>query len=325
MKILITGSSGEIGTNLALKLLRERHKVFGIDIRENPWTDKFPTIIQDLSQKFPVSDSATGIGGVIYPESIDLVVHLAANAKVHELVAHPDRAADNIIMTLNVLEFCRKRKLPIILASSREIYGDLRRDTTEESQTHILQTESPYSASKISGEAFLYAYSKCFGIPYLAFRFSNVYGRYDNDLERMERVIPLFISKVSRGEKVTVFGKEKILDFTYIDDCIEGIFRGILKLISGKITGETINIAYGQGRSLSELVEVICQTLNKKPVIEFKPTRIGEITRYVANISKARKLLGFKPRVNLKEGIRLAIKNYSDFPPKYIPPQRGGI
>ncbi len=321
MKTLITGSSGEIGTNLALKLLRERHVVFGIDIRENPWTDKFPTIIQDLSQKFPASDSATGIGGVIYPDNIDLVVHLAANAKVHELVVHPDRAADNIIMTLNVLEFCRKRKLPIILASSREIYGDLRCDTTEESQTHILQTESPYSASKISGEVFLYAYSKCFGIPYLAFRFSNVYGRYDNDLERMERVIPLFIDRVSRDEKVTVFGKEKILDFTYVDDCIEGIFRGILKLTSGEITGETINIAYGQGHSLSELVEIICQALNKKPVIEFKPARIGEITKYVANISKATRLLNFKPRVDLEKGINLAIENYKKFPPKYKPPR----
>src|SRR3989338_6310447 len=213
MRILITGSSGEIGTNLALRLLNEKHEVFGIDKRPNTWTDAFPYSAQDLAGRFVHYKG--GIGNVQYPEHIDAVVHLAANAKVHQLVEEPSRALDNIIITFNILEFCRQNKLPIILASSREVYGDAHRYITEESQTHVSYTESTYSASKISGEALVYAYAKCYGLPYIVFRFSNVYGRYDNDLERMERVIPLFVKKIAHDEPITVFGKDKTLDFTY--------------------------------------------------------------------------------------------------------------
>src|SRR3989338_3714866 len=100
---------------------------------------------------------------------------------------------------------------------------------------------------------------------YIIFRFSNVYGRYDNDLERMERVIPLFVKKIAQGEPITVYGKDKTLDFTYVDDCIDGIVRGIEKLVSGTMRNETITLAYGQGHTLLELVDYIAKELGKKP------------------------------------------------------------
>jgi len=218
MRVLITGSSGQIGTNLALRLLADGHTVFGVDRRVNPWTDAFPTLLQDLAT--PQQEFRGGIGGAPYPPS-DIVVHFAANAKVFELVEQPHRALENITLTFNVLEFCRINQLPIIFSSSREVYGDIQRYLTEESKADFSYTESPYSASKIAGEALVYAYARCYGLSYLVFRFSNVYGRYDNDLERMERVIPLFIRNISRGDPVTVYGREKVLDFTYIDDCID--------------------------------------------------------------------------------------------------------
>ena len=84
-------------------------------------------------------------------------------------------------------------------------------------------------------EAFIYSYAKCYDLRYLVFRFSNVYGRYDNDLRRMERVIPLFIHQLGRGEPITVYGgDEKVLDFTFIDDCIDGITRGVERLAAGQ-------------------------------------------------------------------------------------------
>ncbi len=306
MRILITGSSGQIGTNLALRLLREGHFVFGIDIRPNPWTGHIPTLLQDLS--VPQHDYRSGIGHVEYPPDLDVVVHLAAHAKVHELVEQPDRALENVTMTFNVLEFCRHKRLPIIFSSSREVYGDIHRYITDETHADFAFTESPYSAGKISGEAFIYSYAQCYGLRYLVFRFSNVYGRYDNDIERMERVIPLFIRKIRNGEPVTIFGKEKILDFTYVDDCVDGICRGIVLLVSGQGSNHTINLATGQGHSLDTMARYVGEALGVKPDIRFAPMRVGEVTHYVANIGKAFALLGYNPATPLQEGIHKAVE-----------------
>jgi UDP-glucose 4-epimerase len=302
---LITGSSGQIGTNLALRLLDAGHRVFGVDRRVNTWTDRVTTLLQDLSA--PYRDFAGGIGSVPYPR-VDLVVHLAANAKVHELVQQPHRAMENIALTFNVLEYCRHNQVPIIFASSREVYGDIHRYITEEQHADFSFTESPYSASKVAGEAFVYSYARCYGLRYLVFRFSNVYGRYDNDIERMERVIPLFIRDMRHGQPVTVYGKEKTLDFTYIDDCVDGIVAGIERLMVGRVANQTINLAYGQGNTLVRMAELIASALNVPPRINVQPAkRVGEVTRYIADISKAAELLEYQPRVPLEEGIRRAV------------------
>ena len=305
MRILINGSSGQIGTNLALHLLERGHDVFGVDVRPNSWTDAFPTLLQDLAA--PFADFSGGLGHVPYPPNLDVVVHFAAHAKVHELVEQPARALENIVMTFNVLEYCRHNRLPIIFSSSREVYGDIRRYITEESYADFAFTESPYSASKISGEALIYSYAQCYGLRYLVFRFSNVYGRYDVDIERMERVIPLFIRKIARGEPITVFGEKKVLDFTYVDDCVAGVYRGIELLAAGGEANQTINLAYGQGNSLVSLAEYIGEELGVAPNMTVEPSRVGEVTHYVANIGKARALLGYTPQVPLREGIHRAV------------------
>jgi len=305
MHILITGSSGQIGTNLALRLLAEGHQVFGVDWRVNTWTDAFPTLLQDLAA--PHHIFAGGIGGAPYPRC-DIVIHLAANAKVFALVEQPHRALENINITFNVLEYCRHNQLPIIFSSSREVSGDIHRYITEEQQADLSFTESPYSASKVAGEALVYAYARCYDLRYLVFRFSNVYGRYDNDIERMERVIPLFIRSMRAGVPVTVYGQEKTLDFTYIDDCVDGIVAGIERLTAGKVINQTINLAYGQGNTLVHMAELIAQALDVPAHIQVEPAkRVGEVTRYIADISRAVELLEYQPRIPLDEGIRRAV------------------
>ena len=191
----------------------------------------------------------------------------------------------------------------MVFGSSREVYGDIHRHVTDESMTDFVIAESPYSASKIAGEAFVSSFARCYGIPTLVFRFSNVYGRYDNDLDRMERVIPLFVRKVARGEPITVFGREKMLDFTYIDDCVSGVVAGIDTLAAGKAAGETINLAYGQGQTLYDLVTLIELATGKQAHATYKPSQTGEVTRYVADISRARSLLGYTPTTPLAKGI----------------------
>jgi nucleoside-diphosphate-sugar epimerase len=312
MRILLTGSSGQIGTNLALRLLADGHHIFGVDKRVNGWTDEFNTLLQDLAGHY--APFRGGMNGVEY-ERVDLVVHLAAHAKVHQLVREPQRALENAMMTFNVLEYCRALELPLVFSSTREVYGDVHRfEEYDEASADFAFTESPYSASKIASEAFIYSYAKCYGLRYLVFRFSNVYGRYANDLARMERVIPLFIHLLSHGEPITVYGgDDKVLDFTYIDDCIDGIARGVERLADGRVANETINLAYGQGNTLVRAAELIAAELGVSPEITKAPSLVGEVTHYVADIRKARELLGWKPTTQLQEGIPRGVEWYREW------------
>jgi nucleoside-diphosphate-sugar epimerase len=312
MRVLVTGSSGQIGTNLALRLLADGHDVFGVDKRQNAWSDAFPTLLQDLAGHYPAFPG--GIGGVEYPEA-DVVVHLAAHAKVHQLVRQPHRALENAIMTFNVLEYCRQLGLPLVFSSTREVYGDVHRfEEYAEEAADFAFTESPYSASKITSEAFIYSYARCYGLDYLVFRFSNVYGRFDNDLWRMDRVLPLFMHQLSRGEPITIFGgDEKVLDFTYVEDCVDGIARGVYALHEDRLANQTINLAFGQGNTLVRAAELIAADLGVEPQITIAPSLLGEVTHYVADISKARDLLGWQPHTSLADGIPKSVAWFKEW------------
>ncbi|MBN1341102.1 MAG: NAD-dependent epimerase/dehydratase family protein [Phycisphaerae bacterium] len=300
MNILITGSSGQIGTNLALALKARGDHVDGIDLRKNTWTDEITLYETDLT----VTDPTDLPSAVDY----DVVVHLAAHAKVFELVENPKRAMENIQMAFTVLEYCRTRATPIIFGSSREVYGDIHRHVTEEAEADFVVAESPYSASKVSAEALIYSYQRCYELPFLVFRFSNVYGRYDNDLERMERVIPLFVHRIAQGQPIVVYGREKVLDFTYVDDCIAGIIRGIDALAGRTVQNQTINLACGLGSSLVDVVNILSLAIGKRPNVRYEPSRPGEVTRYVADIRKARELLGYDPQTPLSAGLPLEVE-----------------
>jgi UDP-glucose 4-epimerase len=288
-------------------LLEDGHDVFGVDKRPNPWVpDVFPTLLQDLAGHYAAFRG--GINGVEYP-AVDVVVHLAAHAKVHQLVRQPHRALENAMMTFNVLEFARGIDAPLVFSSTREVYGDVHRfEEYAEEAADFAFTESPYSASKIASEAFVYSYARCYGLRYLVFRFSNVYGRYDCDLARMDRVLPLWMHQLSRGEPITVFGGEqKTLDFTYIDDCVDGITRGVDALAGGAVQNETINLAYGEGNSLVRAATLIAEELGVTPKITLAPSLLGEVTHYVADVRKAQGVLGWVPQTPLHVGIPRAV------------------
>ena len=302
MNILITGSSGQIGTNVGLALLDRGDRVTGLDCRANSWTDRIDTVCADLTQAEP--------GILPIQGSFDIVLHFAAHAKVFELVEHPERAMENIRMLFNVLEYCRRQRVPIIFSSSREVYGDIHRHVTEEAAADFVVAESPYSASKIAGEALIYSYAQCYDLPFLVFRFSNVYGKYDDDIERMERVIPLFVRRIGGERPIVVYGKDKVLDFTFVDDCVAGVLAGVDALMERRVVGQTVNLAYGRGNTLVDVVNIAALALGKEPRVTYEPSRVGEVTRYVADIAKARELLGYDPQVPLSSGLVKAISWY---------------
>ncbi len=297
-KILVTGSSGTIGTRLFEKLLEKSYDVIGFDRNHNKWSSSLNklTIIGDLFKKEDIEK---------IPTDIDLVVHLAANPRVYDLVVNPDLALENIITTYNVLEFARKNNIKrILFSSSRETYGNKKEITSKETDVDIQLCESPYAASKISDEALIYSYAKCYGINYIICRFSNVYGMYDQS----QRFIPLMLRKMKKHEDIEIFGKDKILDFTYIDDCVGGIIRCIEKFDTVK--NNTFNIAFGKGSKLVDVAKIIKRKLHSKSQILIGTNRQGEVVRFIADISKAKNMLGYKPKYSLKDGIALAIDWY---------------
>jgi UDP-glucose 4-epimerase len=306
LKILVTGSNGQVGTNLSLALQKRGDTVLGIDKRKNTWTAEFPYITRNLATDgMPALDELSA--AVTDFGKPDLVVHLAANAKVHELVVDPSRAHENATITFNVLEFCRTHQIPIIFSSSREVYGRPQPPTVAEDTTDVFHILSPYAAYKMADEMLTYSYAHCYGLKYLVFRLSNVYGRYDGDLDRMTRVIHIFIDQMSRGEPITIFDRRKVIDFTYIDDCIAAILLGIDKLMAGEVFNETINLSSGSPASLSYLAETIAKNLGVTPEVIDKPIQPGEINFYIADLTKAKTLLGFEPQVPFEEGIKRTV------------------
>jgi len=299
-KILITGSSGTIGTRLGEKLLNSKYQIVGADWKKNKWIKELEakTIHIDLRNKKLILEKI--------PKDVDLIIHLAANARVYELVKNPDLARDNMITTYNILEYARINKIKnIIFASSREVYGNTNKIKYKEEEVKIENCESPYSASKISGETLIHAYYKCFGINYVILRFSNVYGMYDDS----ERVIPLFIRDAKENKPLIVFGKDKVLDFTYIDDTIDGVVKIIEKF--NLVKNQTLNIATGKGTKILYVAQLIKKFLNSKSKIIVKKNRSGEVIRYIADISKAKKLLNYEPKIDIIEGIKRSLDWYN--------------
>lgn len=299
--VMITGSSGTIGTALCERLVEADVNVAGVDLNSNQWSEQVDdiTIETDLRDLEQVNN---------LPTDADLIVHLAANARVHELVENPRRARDNFEMTFNILEFARQENIDLIFCSSREVYAKSDRILHNESETSIDTCESPYTASKIGGEALAKSYQNCYNIDVSILRFSNVYGRYD----RSDRVVPLFIAQANADRDLTVYGDSKILDFTYLDDCVDGITKAISKF--HKARGTTFNIASGTGTSLIELAEEIVERTGSASSVHVESNRTGEISRYVADISKAEAILGYQPQHPIADGLDATTKWYDQRP-----------
>jgi UDP-glucose 4-epimerase len=300
MNILVTGSSGTIGTRLCEKLLEQGHTVVGLDWVENKWqpsVQKVTTLIDMRNEK--------ALMGWTPPVKIDALVHLAANARVYELVEHPDRARDNFVTLFNALEFARKNGIKkFLFASSRESYGNAPHEKFTEDLVRVENCESPYTASKVGGEALVHSYTRCYGIDSVIFRFSNVYGMYDDSV----RVVPLFIRLARKNEPMMIFGKEKCLDFTYIDDTVAGIILALEKFETAK--NDTYNLAFGEGTTILHLAERVKELFNSTSEMTMGNPRTGEVVRYIADISKAKEKLGYNPQTNFEDGIVKAVEWY---------------
>ena len=308
MKLLITGGAGFIGSNFIHYILGKYpdYQIVNIDkltycgnldnLREVEDDSRYKFIKCDICDKEKIDE-------IFEEENPDLVVNFAAETHVDRSILEPDAfVKTNFLGTHVLLEAAKKYGVERFLhISTDETYGSI--DNGKFKEDDILMPNSPYSASKASADLLARSYFKTFSLPVVITRSSNNYGPY----QFPEKVIPLFISNISEGKKVPIYGTGKnIRDWIYVLDNCEGLDA---VLHNGEI-GEIYNIGGGNEKTNLELTEIILNELGKdESHIEYVDDRLGHDFRYALDIEKAKKI-GWEPRHTFEEAIKKTIGWY---------------
>jgi len=305
---VITGGAGFIGSNPIRRLFEQEPgviitcidnfdpfysadlKQFNIrDFKANP---DFHFLYNDIAATSPEELCE------LIPEAVDVIVHIAAKAGVRPSIENPLAYQQaNIIGLQNILDFARQKSIKqFVFASSSSVYGV--NDHYPWKEEEQLLPISPYAMTKLSGEMLGHVYSKLFGIRFMALRFFTVYG----PSQRPDLAIHKFTKAILAGEPITMYGDgNSSRDYTYVDDTVQGI---IAAMRYDKSNFEIINLGNSYAISLKELINAIEEITGKKAIIEQYPEQQGDVPKTFADITKAKKLLGYNPQTSLKEGLQ---------------------
>ncbi len=303
--ILITGGAGFIGSNLAHSLLSNGNTVVAVDNFNNYYNPQIKEDnIADLRDndnfhlyRADLADNKL-IENIFKQYNFDCVVHLAGSAGVRSSIDAPlDYVDNNIYNTVSLLEWLKRHKTPkIVFASSSSVYGNLNEKFFSE-KDEVRYPISPYAASKLSCEHFIYTYAHLYGIKACCLRFFTVYG----PRQRPDLAIHKFIEKINKSEPIQLYGDgTSSRDYTYIDDIVSGILAAVKY---DQSLYEIINIGSGRSITLLEMINTIENALHKKAVIQFVEKQMGDVERTCADISKAEALLGYHPKTSFQQGI----------------------
>ncbi len=310
MSILVTGGAGFIGSHLINKLLEDEHSVICLDnfdsyydphlkrknIKHNLGKENFKLVEADVRDKKTLMK-------IFKENDIEKIVHLAAKVGVRPSIKEPMLYEDvNVRGTLNLLEVCTEFKVEnFIFGSSSSVYGNTKKIPFSEDD--IPKPISPYGASKRSAELLCHVYSSLYGIPITCLRFFTVYG----PRQRPDMAIHKFTRLISKGEKIEMYGDgSSKRDYTYIDDVVDGMLSALGK----EFNFEIFNLGNSQTVELRHLISLIEETLGKKAEIKQMPEQSGDVPITYADISKAEKLLDYKPQTKIEEGIEKFVKWY---------------
>jgi len=304
-KILITGTAGFIGFHTAKHFLERGDAVVGVD-DFNPYYDvRIKERRNDILEKFPkfklyrksIADYAA-LKKVFATVKPDVVIHLAAQAGVRYSLKNPWAYADsNYVGTLNMFQAAHEANIKtVIYASSSSVYGDNSKTPFAEDD----RTDTPistYAASKKANELLAYSYHHLYGMNMIGLRFFTVYG----DFYRLDMALHKFAKSIFMGKEITLFNNGDMhREFTHIDDIVIGIVGALDK----KITGYKLyNLGGGEIIKLKRFVALIEKGLHKKAKIKLAPIQAGDLKDTIADITKARRDLGFKPKVTIEAGI----------------------
>ena len=304
--ILITGGAGFIGSHLVDRLLSEGDwQVTIVDdfndfyepsikrdnIRAHAQNPKFKVVEADIRDPETLEGAFT--------ERLDCIVHLAARAGVRPSLSEPKLYAEtNIDGTLNLLELARARGAgQFVFGSSSSVYG-LNAKVPFSEDDPICNPISPYAATKAAGELICHTYSHLYDLRMVCLRFFTVYGAR----QRPDLAIHKFAKLISAGKAIPVFGDgSSRRDYTYIDDIIAGV-RAAIEYDQSKY--EVINLGESRTVELRELIALLEDALDRQAQIDWQPAQPGDVPQTFADITKARRLLGYNPQTQIEEGIR---------------------
>lgn len=313
----ITGGAGFIGSNLVGKLLKLNLKVVVID----NFCDFYdPKIKEDNIKEYLLNSNFKLYKGdirdydllyTIFSENkIDVIIHLAAMAGVRPSIENPILYQEvNGIGTQNVLEIAKKNNIRnLVMASSSSVYGNCEKVPFKEDMI-VDYAISPYAATKKSNEVMAHVYHKLYQMNIVMLRFFTVFG----PRQRPDLAINKFVRLMLEDEEIPMYGDGTTSrDYTYVDDVVDGIIRSISYIENHNDVYEIINISNSNPISLNEMIETIGRVLKVTPKIKEMPMQLGDVNRTYADISKAKKLIGYDPKTNFEEGIIRFVEWYKD-------------
>ncbi|MGH8093094.1 MAG: GDP-mannose 4,6-dehydratase [Chthoniobacterales bacterium] len=303
MNILVTGGAGFIGSHLVERLLAEAHRVAILDDFNDFYDprikrDNIARVAEQIAVHHADLRDARAVNDVFHRAKIDIVIHLAARAGVRPSIAHPQLYYDtNVNGTLHLLEAARTIGVErFIFASSSSVYG-LSKTVPFSEDLRLTQTVSPYAATKIAGEFLCSTYSHLYGMRIVALRFFTVYGAR----QRPDLAIHKFTQRIWHGQPIDQFGDGTTRrDYTYIDDIIQGTLASLG--YDGPLF-DIFNLGESETVQLKDLIAAIEDALGRKAKINQLPEQPGDVPLTCADISKARRLLGYQPTTPLREGL----------------------
>ena len=308
---LVTGGAGFIGSNLCEAITDMGYQVRCLDNLSTGKQENVDILKDRANYTFIKGDIRDLDTCMKACEGVDYVLNQAAWGSVPRSIEMPLLYEEiNIRGTLNMMEAARQNKVKkFVYASSSSVYGDHPvLPKVEGREGNLL---SPYALTKRVDEEYGKLYYKLYGLDTYGMRYFNVFGRRQNPEGAYAAVIPKFIKQLLNGEVPTINGDGKqSRDFTYIDNVIEANLRACLA--PSEAAGEAFNIGYGGREFLIDIYNGLCKALEKEVEPIFGPPRKGDIRDSNADISKARKLLGYDPSIDFKTGIQMAIDWYKE-------------
>ncbi|MCB0540114.1 MAG: SDR family oxidoreductase [Bacteroidetes bacterium] len=308
---LVTGGAGFIGSHIVAYLMHNDAKK--VRVLDNLITGNYSNIQQwENHPNFEfiegnICHTATCIHAA---KDVDYLSHQAALGSVPRSIKNPHRTNEiNVAGFLNMMSAAKEHNIKqVVYASSSSVYGDEK--TLPKKEDKIGSPLSPYAVSKYTNELYAKVFGTTYGMKIIGLRYFNVFGPNQDPNGPYAAVIPIFIDKLNRGQDVFIDGDgEQTRDFTFVENAVQANIRAMLT-DNEKAINQVYNIAYGENYSVNHLYNSIREQLGSSQKAIHRDSRVGDVRNSLADISKAKELLGYNPLFSFNDGLPVTIKSY---------------